>query len=79
MNWLLADAKNRFSEVVTLALTSGPQRVQRRNQAVIILAEDEYEQLTGKRPRFLDFLMHGPSFEDLDISRDKSPMRDIDL
>jgi hypothetical protein len=79
MNWLLAEAKNRFSEVVTLALTSGPQRVQRRDKAVIILAEEEYQQLTGERSRFLDFLMQGPSLTGLDISRDKSSMRDVDL
>lgn len=37
MDWRLADAKNRFSELVTKALTDGPQRVRRREQAVMVL------------------------------------------
>lgn len=79
MNWQLAEAKNRLSEVVTLALTSGPQRVKRRNQSVIILSETEYQRLTGVRPGFKDYLMKAPSFEGLDITRDGSPSRDIVL
>ncbi|MBY0292093.1 MAG: type II toxin-antitoxin system Phd/YefM family antitoxin [Alphaproteobacteria bacterium] len=79
MSWQLAEAKNRLSEVVTLALTSGPQRVKRRNQSVIILSETEYQRLTGARPRFKDYLMKAPSFEGLDITRDESPSRDIAL
>ena len=38
MDWRLADAKNRFSELVTQALTLGPQRVRRFKDAVIILS-----------------------------------------
>lgn len=77
MNWHLAEAKNRLSEVVTLALTQGPQRVQRRNQAVIILSEKEYQHLAGVRPLFKDYLMQGPSFEGMDLKRDESVGRDI--
>jgi len=47
MKWLLADAKNRFSELVTRALTFGPQRVRRRGQSVVIRSEDEYQKLLG--------------------------------
>ena len=79
MDWLLAEAKNRLSEVVTLALTKGPQKVKRRNQAVIILSEEEYKRLTGARMSFKDYLMEGPSFEGLDLTRDTSPSRDFDL
>ncbi len=77
MNWHLAEAKNRLSEVVTLALTEGPQRVQRRNQAVIILSEREYQHLVGVRPLFKDYLREGPSFEEMDLARDESVGRDI--
>lgn len=79
MDWLLAEAKNRLSEVMTLALTSGPQKVKRRNQAVIILSEIEYERLTGARPSFKDYLMQGPSFEGVDLTRDESSSRDLEL
>ena len=79
MDWLLAEAKNRLSEVMTLALTTGPQKIKRRNQAVIILSEIEYKRLTGDRPSFKEYLMEGPSFEGLDLTRDRSPGRDFEL
>jgi prevent-host-death family protein len=78
MEWRLADAKNRFSELVTRALAEGPQRVGRRDDAVVVVAERDYEKLTGKRPGFKDFLMgEGPSFEGLDIAGDDASMRDV--
>ncbi|CAA9345151.1 MAG: hypothetical protein AVDCRST_MAG93-6849 [uncultured Chloroflexia bacterium] len=79
MEWQLADAKNRFSEVVTRALTEGPQRVRRRGQTVVILAEEEYDRLTGEKPNFRDFLLNAPSFEGVDLERDQSLMRDVEL
>ncbi len=75
----MADAKNRFSTVVTLALTKGPQRVSRRGETVVILADAEYRRLTGSRPSFKEHLLSGPSFEGLDLERDQSPARDVDL
>jgi prevent-host-death family protein len=80
MEWKLAEAKNKFSEVVRLALAEGPQRVRRRNDAVVIMAEVEFDQLTGKRPGFKEFLTGtGPDFESLDLSRDRTTARIVDL
>jgi len=77
MKWQLAEAKNKFSEVVKRALSEGPQQVTRPNESVVILSLEDYEKLTGKHPSFKDFLLsNGPSFEGLDLSRDRSPMRD---
>jgi hypothetical protein len=43
---------------------------------VVIVAERDYDKLIGKRQGFKKFLMRsGPSFEDLDLTRDPSPMR----
>ncbi len=77
MDWRLADAKNRFSELFTLALTLGPQRVRRRKDAVVILSEKDYERLTGHRPRFKDYLIQGESFEGMDLRRDSNAGRDL--
>jgi prevent-host-death family protein len=77
MDWNLADAKNRFSEVVNLALTQGPQRVRRRKDTVVIVSAEEYERLTGERPAFRDYLSQGESFDGLDLTRDRSPGRDV--
>jgi antitoxin Phd len=79
MEWNLADAKNRFSEVVNLALTEGPQTIHRRKDTVVVVAAEEYQRLTGKLPTFKDFLAQGESFEGLDIERDRSPGRDVSL
>lgn len=80
MAWHLADAKNRFSEVVNRALTRGPQLVLRRRDAVVVLARRDYERLAGKRPSFKQFLLgKGPSLRGLDLRRDKSPARNVNL
>lgn len=81
MEWQLAEAKNKFSEVVTRALNEGPQRVHRRGQTVVILAEDEYDRLTGAKdkPDFIEYLLSAPSFEGVDLERDRSPMRDVEF
>ena len=79
MVWQLAEAKNRFSEGVRLALQEGPQKVTRRDEAVIVLSEAEYHRLSGAKPSFAQYLASGPSLEGLDLSRDPSPMRDVDL
>lgn len=79
MDWKLADAKNKFSEVVKRALSEGPQRVTRRDDAVVILSEADYRRLTGQRPGFKDYLISGPNLEGVDLERDRSPMRDASL
>jgi prevent-host-death family protein len=79
MDWQLAEAKNRFSELFNQAITLGPQRVRRRKEAVIVLSEKDYERLTGRQPSFKDYLTQGESFEGMDLTRDPSPDRDIAL
>jgi prevent-host-death family protein len=79
MEWKLADAKNRFSEVVNLALTQGPQRVRRRKDVVVVVAAEQFERLAGQRPAFKDYLVQGESFEGLDLERDRTPGRNVAL
>ncbi|MDG3008332.1 type II toxin-antitoxin system prevent-host-death family antitoxin [Paludisphaera mucosa] len=79
MTWNLADAKNRLSEVVNLALSEGPQTITRRKDAVVVISAEKYAELTGQRQSFKEFLMGGPSFDGLDLERDRSPMRDVEL
>jgi antitoxin Phd len=77
--WNLADAKNKFSELVNLALTEGPQRVRRRKDEVVVISAKEYNRLKGKRSIFKEWLLNGPSFEGVDLTRDNSPSREIEL
>lgn len=79
MNWQLAEAKNRLSEVVSKALGEGPQRITRRGEAVIMMSEADYVRLTGERVGFVDYLMNGPSLEGVPLERDPTPMRTMEL
>jgi len=80
MEWLLADAKNKLSEVVTLAVTEGPQQIKRRNDRVVLISQKDYDKLTGQKLNFKDFLLtKTPSLFDLEITRDQSPMRNVEL
>ena len=77
--WKLAEAKNRLSEVVNRALAKTPQRITRRKDAVVVVRESDYRRLAGERPGFIEYLLNGPSLEGVDIRRDRTPMRDVDL
>jgi hypothetical protein len=78
MDWNLAEAKNRFSELFNQAIAVGPQRVRRRKEAVIVLSEKDYERMTGRRPSFKDYLGHGESFEGLDLTRGPESGREVE-
>lgn len=79
MEWKLAEAKNKFSEVMNRVLVEGPQRIVRRDQSFIILEEKEYQRLTGEWRNFTAFLLSGPPLDGVDLERDKSLARDVEL
>ncbi len=79
MTWNLAEAKNRLSEVVNLALSQGPQTITRRSDSVVVVSAADYAELTGKRPGFKDYLSQGESFDGLELTRDQSPSREVSL
>ena len=79
MNWQLSEAKNKFSEVVRMALLGKLQRITRRGETVILMSEKHYHQLIGHKPSMVEYLSSAPSLEGLNIYRDQTPMRDIEL
>ena len=79
MDWRLTEAKNRLSEVVTNALTDRPQRIVRRGEAVVVVAEETFGWLTGGQSGFIAYLLSGPSLEGVAAERDRRPMRDVAL
>jgi antitoxin Phd len=78
MNWQLAEAKNKLSEVMTRALTDGPQRIRRRDQVVVVLSEAEYQRLTGETETLTSYLLSGPDLSGLDLDRDPGSMREVE-
>ena len=65
--WTLQDAKNKFSEVVNIALKGTPQVVTKRGvPAVVVMAVDQYEILTHKEQDengFAKYLLSMPTDE----------------
>jgi len=78
--WQLAEAKNRFSELARSALTEGPQKIARRDGNVVVISEEEYLRLKEKPEDFKTFLLNEtPDLSALDLHRDETFMRDIEL
>ena len=79
--WQLQEAKNRFSEVINKALGEGPQIVTRHGEEiVVILSKAEYKRLLKSRTSLLDFFRQSPLVGiELDLNRDQSLSRDVDL
>jgi len=80
--WKLEDAKAKFSEVVRLAQSEGPQRVTVRGRdAVVVISVAELDRLLPRddsTPDFVPFL-EGLGLDDLDLERDLDRGRDITL
>ncbi len=79
-HWLLSEAKNRFSELTRCAFSNGPQTIFRRDGNVVVISEEEYLKLKGEHCDFKQFLLcETPDLTTLDLTRDASPTRDIEL
>lgn len=79
--WKLEDAKARFSEVVRLARSEGPQRVSVRGKdAVVVMCVEELERLRPAKPRQpLVAFLEGLNLGGLDLDREQDSGRDIVL
>jgi prevent-host-death family protein len=80
--WQLQEAKNRFSEVVDLALEEGPQTVTRHGKEVaVIVSKQDFERRHRARTRgsIVPFL-RGLAFRgvDLELERSKDVDRDFE-
>jgi prevent-host-death family protein len=81
--WRLQDAKARFSELVRLAHSEGPQRVTLHGRdAVVVVDAEDFQRLEGKRTGqlLIDTLRASPH-PDVEIAprRSKMPVRDVTL
>ncbi|WP_415033429.1 type II toxin-antitoxin system Phd/YefM family antitoxin [Azonexus sp.] len=78
--WQLQEAKSRFSEVVDLTLKEGPQLVTRRGEeAVVILAANDYRRLSGQTANLMDSLLNAPRGEPLVLERSRESIRNLVL
>lgn len=79
--WPLQDAKAHLSELVKRAQKDGPQYISvRGDPAVVVISQKEFQSLTTPSISVIDFFRKSPLVGlDIDLSRDKSPNRKIDL
>ncbi|HYK31584.1 MAG TPA: type II toxin-antitoxin system Phd/YefM family antitoxin [Streptosporangiaceae bacterium] len=79
MRWQVQDAKQRFSELIRTAREDGPQVVTRHGEEIAVVIDiADYRRLKGETEEFKDYLLSGPSFDDLDLVRTAELPRSID-
>jgi prevent-host-death family protein len=78
--WQVNEAKSRFSELLELVETQGPQVITRhgKDKAVVLSIED-YRKLEAIKPDFKEYLLSGPKVDDFEIERPQDQGREIDL
>lgn len=79
--WQLQEAKNRFSEVVRKASEEGPQTVTKHGKdSVVVLSAEDYRKLEQPKTSLIEFFQDSPlSKIEIDLKRDKSPSRQVEL
>jgi antitoxin Phd len=82
--WQIQSAKARFSEVFRLARTEGPQRITRQGkEAVVMISDEQFNRLMikSRQPKsIVQFFRESPLVGvELDLERDRSTGRDIEL
>lgn len=80
---MLQDAKARFSEVVRLARSEGPQLVTvHGREEVVVVAADEFKRMNGAATgaALVAIMQASPSPQiDIEPSRDVFPVRSVEL
>lgn len=73
--WTVAEAKAKFSELLSRAQSEGPQRITRHGRAAaIVVSEAEWEQKRKRKGNLAEFLMNSP-LRGSGIRINKLPMR----
>ncbi|HEY1425957.1 MAG TPA: type II toxin-antitoxin system Phd/YefM family antitoxin [Caulobacteraceae bacterium] len=78
--WDLSEASRKLGELVERAQTEGPQTLAvGGEEAAAVISMSELNRLRERKPTFKEFLLSFPSLDGLDLERDATPPRDIDL
>jgi len=79
--WQLQEAKNKFSELVEKAQSEGPQFVTKHGkESVVVLSVEDYQRIAEPKSNLFQFIQSSPlSNMAIDIARDKSVSRDIEI
>lgn len=80
--WQLQKAKAQLSKVVKTAQESGPQEITLHGKPVaVVLSREAFDRLCGAKESLLEFMQRSPlaGLDEIELGRDKSPAREIDL
>ena len=79
--WSVAEAKARLSEVIERAQAGAPQLITKNGRkTVFVVSAEDWEKARKPKQSFYEFLRASPLVGvELDIERDKSGPRDIEL
>lgn len=79
--WQLQEAKAKLSQLIKKALAKGPQGISIRGvPEIIVLSKHDYDQLTQPKQSAWQFFRDSPLVDcNLDLKRDQSLTRDVDL
>lgn len=81
-SWQMQEAKSRLSEVVKDAASEGPQEITVHGKSVaVVLSRADYDRLAGTGESLVAFMRRSPlaGAEDIELERDRSPVRDVEL
>ena len=78
--WQVNEAKSRFSALLELVETEGPQVITRHGKyKAVVLSVEDYRKLETVKPDFKEYLLAGPKVDEFEIERPKDLGREIDL
>lgn len=78
--WQFQEAKAKLSEVLNIVDQEGSQVIIRNKKLFIVMNEEAYNDYKGARRSVLDVFLRCPHPEiELDLSRSKETLRDLDL
>lgn len=77
-SWNLSAAKAQLSALVDRALKGEPQRIERRGEAVVVVAAPMYQKMSRPKQSLLELFSAHPEIEfDLDVDRTQVDSREI--
>ena len=81
LNWTVAKAKSKFSEIIERAISEGPQTITRRGRtAAVVVGAEEWQRKTERSGNLAEFFAGSPlRGSKLKARRSKSPPRKISL
>lgn len=81
MQWTVAEAKAKLSEVIQRAEEEGPQRITRHGEpAAVVVSAEEWERKTRRKGNLAEFFANSPlRGAGQELKRRKDPAREIDL